>query len=271
MSRALARSQRSPTGASTVDDLLDFARSYVLWSRQHQSYDHQPWGNSARILFEARCTVTNADTGEQDVFYLSNPCRSEWMYRDEEIFVLPNGDFRAIHSATRYRAMRRPLTEDDPVDEARRNRPSDLPTASFIGYDLVTRALPHVTPLTTEAAIIAAIQAGESLVGRSEIWDEGGQVRATLDYPIKTINFNSEPARVQVDTGPLLLPDFAATDEHWIDRIVLAHIGYNTFDRAEFIIQRPTPIEREGRTVATVLHYAEVRVQAARHTLFSAG
>ena len=48
----------------------------------------------------------------------------------------------------------------------------------------------------------------------------------------------------------MLLPDIAADDEDGIDRLALAHIGYNTVDRAEFIIRRPTPIERAGRTVA---------------------
>jgi hypothetical protein len=259
-----------------MDDVLDFARSYVLWTRVHNPTDrrtpgHQPWGNSARILFDARCTVTDAGAGEQDVFFLSTPCRAEWMYRDEQIFVVPSADYRAIHSATRYRPIGRRLTEDDPADDAGLHRPSDLAPAFFIGYELVARVLPRVTPLPTEAAVIAAIRAGESLVARTEIWDATERVRATLEYPIKTINFHVERARVQVDTGPVLLPDFAAADAHWIDRLALAHIGYNTFDRAEFVIRRPTPIERAGRPVARVLHYTEVRVQAARHTLFTAG
>ena len=259
-----------------MDDVLDFARSYVLWSRPYHPHDRlppgqQPWGNAARILFEARCTLTDTRTGAQEIFYLSTPCRSEWMYRDDGIFVLPSADFRAIHAPTRYRPLGRRLTEDEPPGPAMLDRPSDRPSAFFIDYDLVARVLPRVTPLTTAAAIIAAIRAGESLVGRTELWDPTEQVRATLEYPIKTINFHTERARVQVDTGPLLLPDWTATDEHAIDRLVLAHIGYNTVDRAEFIIRRPTPIERAGRTVAHVLHYREVRVQAARHTLFSAG
>lgn len=259
-----------------MDDVLDFARSYVLWARPYNANDRltpgqQPWGNAARILFEARCTLTDIGTGAQEVFYLSTPCRSEWMYRDEEIFVIPSADFRAIHSPTRYRPLGRRLTEDEPTGAAMLFRPSDVPSAFFIDYDLVTRVLPRVTPLTTEAAIIAAIRAGDSLVARTEVWDETEQVRATLEYPIKTINFHVERGRFQVDTGPLLVPDFAAVDEHWIDRLALAHIGYNTFSRAEFVIRRLTPIERDGRTVASVLHYTEVRVQAARHTLFTAG
>jgi hypothetical protein len=259
-----------------MDDVLDFARSYVLWTREHNPDDrrtpgHQPWGNAARILFDARCTVADAGADEREVFFLSTPCRAEWMYRDDQIFVLPSADYRAIHSAARYRPIGRRLTEDGPPDDAGLHRPSDLATAFFIGYELVARALPRATPLATEAAVIAAIRAGESLVARTEIWDATGRVRATLEYPIKTINFHAERGRVQVDTGPVLLPDFAATGQHWIDRLALAHIGYNTFDRAEFIIRRPTPIERAGRAVARVLHYAEVRVMAARHSLFSAG
>jgi hypothetical protein len=51
----------------------------------------------------------------------------------------------------------------------------------------------------------------------------------------------------------------------------VAHIAYNTFDRAEFIIRRPTPVIAEGRPVCSVHHYSEVRVCEARHTLLGAG
>jgi hypothetical protein len=69
----------------------------------------------------------------------------------------------------------------------------------------------------------------------------------------------------------VLLPDFSLETEHWIDRFSLAHVAYNTFDRAEFIIRRPTPIFRESQKVATVLHYSEKRAHEARHRILCAG
>ncbi|MGN6360660.1 MAG: hypothetical protein ACTHNK_09740, partial [Thermomicrobiales bacterium] len=109
------------------------------------------------------------------------------------------------------------------------------------------------------------------LVGVTEIWNEERHLHAVLEYPIKTMNFHPERRRFQVDTGPLIVPDLAATEEHWMDTLALAHIVYNTFDRAEFICRRPVPLLVDGREVARLLHYDEVRVLPARHTLLCGG
>jgi hypothetical protein len=85
------------------------------------------------------------------------------------------------------------------------------------------------------------------------------------------MNFHPERKRFQVDTGPVLLPDFSLETEHRIDRFSLAHVVYNTFDRAEFVIRRPRPILREGEPVARVLDYSEKRTLPARHTILCAG
>ena len=78
------------------------------------------------------------------------------------------------------------------------------------------------------------------------------------------MNFRPESASFQVDTGPLLAPDFDSSEPKPIDRLAMAHIAYNRLDRAEFILRRPTPITDEaGREVARVLHYSEVREHPA--------
>jgi hypothetical protein len=50
----------------------------------------------------------------------------------------------------------------------------------------------------------------------------------------------------------------------------MAHIAYNRFDRAEFILRRPTPIiDNEGKEVSRVLHYSEVKEVPARTQLLA--
>ena len=109
--------------------------------------------------------------------------------------------------------------------------------------------------------------AGLPLVAQTEIWDADQRWRARLEYPVKTMNWHRERSRFQVDTGPLMWPDFGSEAEHWIDRLHMAHVVYNTYDRAEFLIRRPTPVVRDGQVVCHVLHYSEVRVHEARHTI----
>ena len=68
-----------------------------------------------------------------------------------------------------------------------------------------------------------------------------------------------------------MLPDFTSTAEHWIEWFDMAHVVYNTFDQAEFIIRRPTPVLVEGSEVCSVHHYSEIRVHEARNILLCAG
>jgi hypothetical protein len=66
------------------------------------------------------------------------------------------------------------------------------------------------------------------------------------------------------------VPDFEAKDDAIIDRLQMAHIAYNRFDRAEFILRRPTPIiDNEGKEVSRVLHYSEVKEVPARTQLLA--
>jgi hypothetical protein len=84
------------------------------------------------------------------------------------------------------------------------------------------------------------------------------------------MNFHPERVRFQVDTGPLIFPDLAATAEHLIDRCKLAHTVYNTFEYAEFVCKQPTPLVRDGSEVASIYHYSDYRRLAVTNTLFSA-
>jgi len=108
------------------------------------------------------------------------------------------------------------------------------------------------------------------LVGRTEFDDPSGSLHYVLQYPIKTMNFQPKTNSFQVDTGPLLAPDFKAEANHTIDRLEMAHLAYNRLDLAEFILRRPTPIEDDGgRELCQVLHYSEVREQPANHLILA--
>src|SRR5919198_77724 len=95
---------------STPMDALDFSRSFMTWWAPPNLNDkrlpgHMPWGNGARIAFDARCEVIDDATGKRDEFVLIAPCRTEWMYRDEQIFQQPGGEYCVIFSPTRHRGV----------------------------------------------------------------------------------------------------------------------------------------------------------------------
>ncbi|MFN8511063.1 MAG: hypothetical protein U0232_12425 [Thermomicrobiales bacterium] len=262
--------------------MIDFGNSYMTWIVAHNPHDkrvpgHMPWDNSARILIDACCTITDTRSGVSDDFYLIAPCRTEWMYRDENLFQVPSGEYREIFSPTRRLSLGNRMTIETP---APRSMPAlveqpiegvPVVTAGLLSLKFAVRTFAEVTELTDDASVVAATQANLPLAARTEIWDEARGLKATLEYPIKTMNIQVERQRFQVDTGPLIVPDLAGQEEHWLDLFSLAHIIYNTFDRAEFICRQPTPIVRDGQEVARVNHYSDVRVYPARTTLLCAG
>ena len=121
----------------------------------------------------------------------------------------------------------------------------------------------------TIAAVTAASEGKDPLVGRTTLSHPDGSYECTLEYPIKTMNFRPETPSFQVDTGPLVLPDFSPSEESMIDRLVMAHVAFNRFDRAEFIIRLPTPIDESRPDGPRTLHYAEVREYPATNQILT--
>ena len=125
--------------------------------------------------------------------------------------------------------------------------------------------------MQTAADIVKATAANEPLVGRTQIDDPGGKLRYVLEYPIKTMNFQPKTNSFQVDTGPLLVPDFDSKEQQPVDRLEMAHVAYNQLDRAEFILRRPTTVKDDDkRPLCDVLHYSKVREDRAQNAIFAA-
>lgn len=250
-------------------EMTDFGNSYMTWDVDPDLNDtrrpgHMPWGNSARILLDARCTVTDTDSGRSEEFYLIAPCRTEWMYRDDQVIQNPSGEYRVIFSQDRQLSVG--------VLPGQTSQPPSISTERFLSLTFTLRSYPEVTELTTAAAVVAATQANLPVSVRTEL-GMGQRYQAVLEYPVKTMNINVERQRFQVDTGPLIFADLArvAQEAHWIDGLALAHTVYNRLDKAEFVCRRPMPLVRDGQEVATVIEFSEFHKVPARHTFLAAG
>ena len=232
----------SPTAAKPA---CNFASSYMAWDLpprndpRPNSRHNIPLGNKARIQLEALVDVIDEETGASEQFVLIAPCRSEWVYAEKQLFQIPSREYRNIYSLTEERQMGRAITYDG---ESHRSHPvSD--TFQSLAIDIVR--FPRGRALETPAAVNEATGNNLPLIGRTQIREPERGLRYVLEYPIKTMNFRPENSSFQVDTGPLLVPDFDSGEAKAIDRLEMAHIVYNRFDYAEFILRRPTPISDE--------------------------
>ena len=255
-----------------ANEACNFQTSFMTWdfpyrkdSRPYARHN-APYGNMARIQLDALIDVIAKETNESERFVLIAPCRTEWVYAEGRLFQVPSREYRNIYSLTEQRAMGHGMTDD-----GMRSR-GHLVSDDFRSLKIDVQTFRHARVLRTAAEIVKATADNTPLVGRTEIDDPDGKHRYVLQYPIKTMNFQPKTDSFQVDTGPVLVPDFKIKADRFIDRIEMAHIAYNRLDRAEFILRRPTPVkDEEGKTLCQILHYAEVREDAAATRILTEG
>jgi hypothetical protein len=261
---------QAPAAAGKVAAACNFQASFMTWDlppgkdpRPHARHNI-PNGNKARIQLDAIIDVINEETGARERFVLIAPCRTEWVYAPDRLFQVPSGEYRCIYSLKEERIMGRSLTYQGPPAAGHPVKDT------FRALAIDVRTFNQTRELKTPAEICTGTAANVPLVGRTEMRDPKRKERYVLEYPIKTMNFRPETPSFQVDTGPLLVPDFTSPAASTIDRLEMAHVAYNRLDRAEFILRRPTPIaNKAGKELARVLHYSDVREHPARTQVLS--
>jgi hypothetical protein len=260
---------------------IDFGASYMTWT------PHDPAGNIARIQLDAACTLADPASGDEETYYLIAPCRSERMYADGPLYTMPNYEFCGIWTERALLFLRTHWTSERDHREYGETGP---PPARFREVRLDVRTFPRTAPLSSPAEIVEATLQNRPLIGRTELQDPASGARAVLEYPVKTINVARHPDRFQVDTGPLLAPDFVSgvsgasgapegpegrgsREGRPIERFEVAHVVYNRLDRAELILRRPVPVGPAGGAAGdapATTDYSEVRILSARNTLHCA-
>ena len=248
-----------------MKDACNFQSSFMTRDAPYRkdprphSRHNVPHGNWARIDLDALIDVTDESTGKSDTFVLIAPCRTEWVYAENRLFQIPSSEYRNIYSLTEKRNIGQSITDDGsrskghPVKERYRSLKIDIKTYR------------RTRLLKTPAEIVKATADHQPLVGRTEIREPGAKRRFVLQYPIRTMNFQPKTNSFQVDTGPVLVPDFKVKSEKSIDQLEMAYVAYNRLDRAEFLIRRPTPVtDKDGKKLCQVLHYSESRELSAQ-------
>ena len=238
--------------------VCDYSRSYVTFVTHGR-------GNLARLQVESRCLLYDAAGKLLEEFFQYASCKSEDTHGSGVLFLDPNYDFSGVFSKDSYVIFRARAPKDDrPYHE--RGKVADR----FEDLLFQIEEAAEVRLLESGPQMVEATLQGLPLVGRTEIEDGKGR-RALIEYPIKTMNVNEEEQIFQVDTGPLAFPDFGIAPGHsprrdWIE---LAYVAYNKPDEAYFVVQRQSPMEHDGRVVARVCHYSDIRRFDAKNSLMA--
>lgn len=239
---------------------IDFGNSYVSFFGPNRD-------DGARALIDAACTVFDDRAGTEETFYLIAPCRSERMYLDSALFHMPNWDWRAIFSERERVILRKHWVSEPAWVEGK----GGVKTYSDSrGAVIQVHTFGRTRRLNGHVQVVEQALGNLPLIARTELRDERRGLRAVLEYPIRTMNATRQPMRFQADTGPLIVPDFDSKAEHMIERFDLAHVVYNVFDKAEFLLRRPLAIVEGGRPNYAVTDYTQVKAFPARNEIFCA-
>jgi len=238
-------------------NVLDYSRSFATFVLPV---------NTARLQLEGRCVLRQAD-GTEEQFLMFASCKSEDTYVEQDLFrnpaTDPSYDFSGIFADERYSLNRIFVSSEGQKLE------TGLIAERFTEVLRHVHEVPHAVPLTSKQAVIEATLAHRVIIARNEITDEAG-VTAVLEYPVKTMNVNPEHGMFQTDTGPLPYYDSGDPSPDVMARLKWAFCAFNEFEGADFILQAPTPIVREGVEVARTSHYQQiVPCPQARNTLFA--
>ena len=230
----------------------DFTKSFFYFENDHEAQSpltvtvRQPvTRNQVRTPVECRCEVTSPQTGTTTQYVLGASCKTEKVNVERDIWLIPNADFCVVSSDQTFVIIKQfeQLDVDVPVEEnmakpvCRQVGESD---GAWVRHSRNLHMVPG-RPLELPDQVITATLAGRPMTSRTEfVLPDGHQVM--IEYPVKTINVSERDGYYQVDTGPVLFPDPAIGHASFVGNFRLAYIAHNCADRAEFIVNVPTPV-----------------------------
>jgi len=263
---------------------LDYSRSFLIGSS----------GNRVRFPYDSRTRVFHPDGTSED-FIWAPPCKAEHTFGAGDLFAPDNYDGSRIYGPNRIVWFRKKSSVRERVNERTRSWRTLYP-ADWAWGGMIHHSVEAQTPqeLTTNDEVLQATYDWLPLIAQTEIWNDDTGLRAIIEYPVKTMNtisssdlerMRSDKADTatydlvdpgdnqgvyQVDTGPVVYPDLSQRYDPTEEGLSLAFVAFNTRDRADFILDVPTPVtDPSERLVAEVHHYSKRMTVLATNRVFA--
>ena len=103
----------------------------------------------------------------------------------------------------------------------------------------------EVAELTTYKEVHDAMVGNKPILGRTRYLAKKGdeEIEVVAEYPVTVMNTRHDHDMWQVDTGPMLLPDFSIEHNLEVALFRQAYIAYNRWDYAECAMRLPVAID----------------------------
>jgi hypothetical protein len=244
-------------------DVTDFDRSYIRWRIDTTKKEAVTVSkklpmtlNVVRIALECRVLITERATNLTTEYVLGTSCKTEQVSVTEGIWHQPNADFCVIAARQEFMAVKRWDRADKgvlrypPTLGAQPERQVEDPRKAFDGFSIDVALRPGRI-LSSIDEILEVLPSNAPVASHTEYEVSGYHV--LIEYPVKTVNYSERERYYQVDTGPVLLPDFRGRHARMIERLRLAYVAHNCPDWTEFIVNVPTPLTDDIK----VHHYSQ--------------
>jgi hypothetical protein len=225
--------------------------------------------NNVRMQLDAHTVITNRQSGQVRDYVLTASCKSEQVWVPREIWHQPNADMCMAASSDEFLVIKRWDKADKgvmlypPSLGVQPERQLDDPRECFDQFTINLATRPGRV-LENIDAILEALFSGAPMVAQTE-YEMGGH-HVLLEYPVKVANFSERERYYQIDTGPILLPDFEREYRSLLEGCRSAYVAHNCGEWAEFIVCVPTPLTDTIR----VHHYSHsIRIDNTRNRLIA--
>ena len=234
-------------------NILDFGRSFI--------HGRSP-ENRVRLWVESLTRIIDERNSAVEDFYQCGACKSERTFAKENLLGEDNYDFLPIFGPSHTLIFRR----HSYVSERYRDTKDAARMWDGQKYALCDAKNPRL--IETNTQIREATHAADLLVACTEILNKETGLRAIMQYPVKSMNIHDESDTYQVDTGPIAFPDLSRRPERLVDSLSLAFVVFNAPHFADFVVEVPTPVLKNGREVGSVYHYSQLISLSALNTLY---
>ncbi|MDE0298719.1 MAG: hypothetical protein OXN17_08815 [Candidatus Poribacteria bacterium] len=235
---------------------LDYSKTYLLGTNPE---------NEVRFWVESRTRVIDERSGKTEDFLQCASCKSEDTFAKRNLFLEDNYDFLPIFGPEYGLIFRRKAWRNP-------NYKSCLKTSEMFGGP--TRHLQEharYKNLNTAEDIIRFTHEFYPVVAQTEIRHDDSELRAIIEYPVKTLNIRKSDVAYQIDTGPVSFPNLFVRHERLVDSINLAFVAFNSAHFADFIVEESTPIGNKRETTDTHVYHFSRRISLAASNRLYAG
>lgn len=207
--------------------IIDFPTSFVTWLlREQESY--------GRFTVDASCRIDDPAAGMSTTFYLLSGVMAGNVYAERDLIKQPAYDYRAIFSTEEYKVFRTFACHERNQDNA------DPLETQFRSVDFHIRSCPAKL-LENNRDVAEATLAMKPLTVVAHLDLAAGR-RATLEFPIRHMNIQSDTGQFQAETGPIIIPALNSGSPRLIDTLDVAFTAFNRFDEAYFIAFEPVSL-----------------------------